>query len=57
MISTEGEIEVVEHKIKAGWLKWRLASKVFYDCHRPTRLKGKFYRTAIKPAITYGAEC
>jgi hypothetical protein len=58
MISKDGEIdEDVEHRIRAGWLKWRLASGVLCDRQMPTKLKGKFYRTVVRPAMTYGAEC
>ena len=29
----------------------------FCDMRVPQKLKGKFYRTAIRPAMLYGAEC
>ena len=38
-------------------MKWKLASRVLCDLRVPTRLKGKSYKTAIRPAMTYGAEC
>jgi hypothetical protein len=43
--------EDVSHKIKVGWLKWRQASDVLCDPRMPLKLKGKFYRTAIRPVI------
>ncbi|KAG2591218.1 hypothetical protein PVAP13_5NG436140 [Panicum virgatum] len=49
--------EDVRHRISAGWLKWRQASGVLCDRRVPQKLKGKFYRTAIRPAMLYGAEC
>jgi hypothetical protein len=49
--------EDVRHRISAGLLKWRQASSVLCDKKVPQRLKGKFYRTAIRPAMLYGAEC
>jgi hypothetical protein len=49
--------EDVSHRIKTGWLKWRQTSGVLCDPRVPLKLKGKFYRTAIRPAILYGAEC
>jgi hypothetical protein len=49
--------EDVSHKIKVGWLKWHKASGVLYDPRVPLKLKGKFYRTAIRPAMLYEAEC
>jgi hypothetical protein len=48
--------EDLSHRIKAGWLKWRHASGVLCDPRVPLKLKG-FYRTAIRPAMLYGAEC
>ncbi|KAM1252567.1 hypothetical protein ACFX13_041395 [Malus domestica] len=45
------------HRIQAGWMKWKSASGVLCDRRRPLKLKGKFYRTAIRPAMLYGIEC
>jgi len=47
----------VNHRIQAGWLKWRRASGVLCDKKVPLKLKGKFYRTAVRPAMLYGTEC
>jgi hypothetical protein len=44
-------------KNSAGGLKWCQASSVLCDKRVPQKLKGKFYRTAIRPAMLYGAEC
>jgi hypothetical protein len=58
MLQKDGDIdEDLSHKIKAGWLKWRQAFSVLCDPRVPLKLKGKFYRTAIRPAMLYGAEC
>ena len=58
MLQRDGDIdEDVGHRIKAGWMKWRQASGVLCDKRVPQKLKGKFYRTAIRPAMLYGAEC
>ena len=43
--------------IKAGWMKRRQASGVLCDRRMPQKLKGRFYRTAIPPAMLYGTEC
>jgi hypothetical protein len=49
--------EDVSHRIKDSWLKWRQASGILCDPRVPLKLKGKFYRTTIRPAMLYGAEC
>ncbi|KAM3260777.1 hypothetical protein ACQJBY_051812 [Aegilops geniculata] len=38
-------------------MKWRQASGILCDNRVPQKLKGKFYRTTIQPAMLYGAEC
>ncbi|KAF8666011.1 hypothetical protein HU200_053900 [Digitaria exilis] len=54
----DGDIdEDVKHRIAAGWMKWRQASGVLCDRRVPQKLNGKFYRTAVRPAMLYGAEC
>jgi hypothetical protein len=58
MLQKNGDIdEDVSHRIKVGWLKWHQASSVLCDPRVPLKLKGKFYRTAIRPAMLYGGEC
>ena len=44
-------------RIQAGWLKWRAATVVLRDRNFPSRLKGKFYRVAIRPTLMYEKEC
>ncbi|KAH1194138.1 Craniofacial development protein 2 [Glycine max] len=57
-IEDDGEIEGdVNHRIQAGWMKWRKTLGVLCDAKVPIKLKGKFYRTAVRPAILYVTEC
>ncbi len=37
-------------------MKWRRAAGVLCDRKIPNKLKGKFYRTAIRPAMLYSSE-
>ena len=58
IIRKDGDVsDDVIHRIKAGWIKWRSATGVLCDRRIPVKLKGKFYRTAIRPAMLYGSEC
>ena len=51
IIQRDGEIDGdVNHRIHAGWLKWRAANAVLCDREFPSKLKGKFYRAAIRSA-------
>jgi hypothetical protein len=58
MLQKDGDInEDGNHRIKADWLKWRQASGVLCDPRVSQKLKGKFYRIAIRPTMLYRAEC
>jgi hypothetical protein len=57
ILQKDGDIdEDLSHRIKVGWLKWRQASGILCDPMVPLKLKGKFYRTAIRPTMFYRAE-
>ncbi|KAG5573939.1 hypothetical protein H5410_063705 [Solanum commersonii] len=58
VIQGSGDIDDdVTHRIGVAWMKWRLASGVLCDKKIPPKLKGKFYRVVVRPALLYGAEC
>jgi hypothetical protein len=58
MLQKNGDIdEDVSHRIKVRWLKSLQASGVLCDPRVPHKLKGKFYRTTIRPTLLYRAEC
>ena len=58
VIRQDGEIDDdVNHRIQAGWCKWRKTTGVLCDRKVPHKVKGKFYRIGIRPVISYGSEC
>ncbi|KAD3069016.1 hypothetical protein E3N88_36896 [Mikania micrantha] len=57
-IQSDGGIDSdVAHRVQAGWKKWRAATAIICDRKFPEKLKGKFYRVAIRPAMMYGTDC
>ena len=46
----------VNNRVNIAWSKWRETTGVMCDRNIPTKLKDKVYKTAIKPAMVYGAE-
>ena len=49
------EIEIAK-RVGAGWMNWKKCSGVLCDKKMPVKLKGKVYRTVVRPAMLYGAE-
>ena len=57
IVNAKGNLDdEVRHRVQAGWNNWRSASGVLCDKKIPLRLKGKFHRTVIRPAMLYGTE-
>ena len=42
--------------VSTAWRNWKRCSGVLCDSRMPVKLKGKFYKTVIRPALLYGAE-
>ncbi|KAI0489432.1 hypothetical protein KFK09_029275 [Dendrobium nobile] len=58
IVQSDGEIDGdIINRIQVGWLKWRNASGLLCDRNVPLKLKGKFYKMVVRPAMLYGAEC
>ena len=58
IIQNDGEIERdVNHKIEAGWMKWRSGSCVICDRNVPLKLREIFYYTTKSPMMLYKTEC
>ena len=56
-MSADGELdEEIGKRIQAGWRNWRRLSGVLCDKRVSARKKGKVYKVAVRPALTYGAE-
>ena len=56
-ITVDGSEErEVTRRIQAGWKNWREVSGVLCDRRMPVKLKGKVYKTVVRPAMMYGME-
>nr|XP_027231092.1 uncharacterized protein LOC113822750 [Penaeus vannamei] len=56
-VTEDGELDIeVNQRIQSGWQAWRRFSGVLCDKKISARLKGKVYKTAVRPAILYGSE-
>ena len=46
----------ITQRVSAAWRNWKRCSWVLCDRRRPVKLKGKVYKTVVRPALLYGAE-
>ena len=46
----------VTHRVQSGWKNWTRVSGVLCDRIMNLKIKGKAYRTVLRPALRYGAE-
>ncbi|KAK3546267.1 hypothetical protein QTP70_025606, partial [Hemibagrus guttatus] len=56
-VQSNGECgKEVKKRVQAGWNEWRKVSGVLCDRKISARIKGKVYRTVVRPAMLYGLE-
>ncbi|KAK3548456.1 hypothetical protein QTP70_013155 [Hemibagrus guttatus] len=56
-VQSNGECgKEVKKRVQASWNGWRKASGVLCDRKISARIKGKVYRTVVRPAMLYGLE-
>ena len=53
---TGGMAIEVSQRVSAAWGNWKICNGVLCDRRMPVKLKGKVYKTVIRPAMLYGAE-
>ncbi|KIH47043.1 hypothetical protein ANCDUO_22902, partial [Ancylostoma duodenale] len=58
VLSADGTVDAaVRGRIACAWLKWRESTGILCDRRCSRMLKGKIYRTVVRPAMMYGSEC
>jgi len=51
-----GSEKEVSRRIQARWAAWRKTAGIMCDRGVPARVKGKLYKTCVRPAMVYGME-
>ena len=54
-VSNDGRCEEVR-RIQAGWMSWRKVSGVLCDRKLSAKVKGKMYKSVVRPTMFYGME-
>ena len=58
LFTSEGGSQAdVNNRIRIAWMKWNEVSGVMCDMKMPAKLKDKFFKTIVRPAMTFGSEC
>ena len=55
-VSSNGRCEEVRRRIQAEWMSWKKVSGVLCDTKLSPRVKGKMYKSVVRPAMLYGME-
>ena len=53
---TGGMTTEISQRVSSAWRNWKRCSGVLCDRRMPVKLKGKVYKTVVRPALLYGAE-
>ncbi|XP_048488766.1 uncharacterized protein LOC125491268 [Plutella xylostella] len=58
LLQSDGSIDRdVTRRMNAGWMKWKQLTGTTCDRKMPIKIKGKIYKSVIRPVMLYGAEC
>ena len=56
-VSKDGRCEEeVKRRIQVGWMSWRKVSGVLCDRKLSVKVKGKMYKSVVRPTMLYGME-
>ena len=56
-LAENGDLDAeMTHRIQSGWKNWKRVLGILCDRRIRLRVKGKVYRTVVRPAMMYGAE-
>ena len=56
-MAENGDLDAeMTHRIQSGWKNWKRISGILCDPRKSLRVKGKVYKTVVRPAMMYGAE-
>ena len=56
-VSEDGELDIeVNHRVQCGWNACKRLSGILCDRKVNVQLKGKVYKTAVRPAVLYSCE-
>ena len=56
-VSNDGRCEEeIRRRIQAGWMSWRKVSGVLCDRKLSAKVKGKMYKSVVRPTMLYGME-
>ena len=56
MVSNGEYSREVKNRVQEGWSSWRRVSAVICDRRVPAKVKGKVYKTVVRPPMLYGLE-